>query len=294
MTVAVFNPWHDMALAAGTPHYQPPRPAMQMAEDLASLSRLWEEEGKVTVWGWDALVVHKLVKQGVPRCMMPSDEELEHIRRLSNRRTAVKALAEMGSGFRSQWCESEDELLQAIKAERGVSLLKSPWSCSGKGLMRTDRPWQGWARNILSRQGGIVVEPFYDSKSHDMAIEYEISDGHTRYLGISAFATNGGTYTGNILDTEERKLRHLGIEMPHDIISMHLGFLNREVAPFYSGPVGIDMMVMADGSIHPCVEINLRRTMGWVALQIERSTTLPALFTIRAGQHYEAIVTAAK
>jgi hypothetical protein len=41
----------------------------------------------------------------------------------------------------------------------------------------------------------------------------------------------------------------------------------------YQGPFGIDMMVVStadkDGFLlHPCVEINLRRTMGHVALAI--------------------------
>ena len=37
---------------------------------------------------------------------------------------------------------------------------------------------------------------------------------------------------------------------------------------FYEGPVGVDMLVTADGRIHPCVEINFRMTMGWLALHI--------------------------
>jgi hypothetical protein len=36
----------------------------------------------------------------------------------------------------------------------------------------------------------------------------------------------------------------------------------------YSGPFGIDMMIIKDGFLHPCVEINLRRTMGHVALSL--------------------------
>ena len=287
MTLAVFNPWHDMALANGTPHYQPPRSAMTMADDLAHLAHLWEEEGRVTVWGWDALVVHQLCKQGVPRDMLPRDEALQHIRRLSSRQTAVRALATMSDTFKSYWCTSESEVKRVV-AEHHDALLKSPWSCSGKGLMRTSQNWEGWMRNVISKQGGIVVEPFYDNKQHDFALEYEVRDHRTHYLGLSVFDTAGGTYSGNILDTEESKLRRLGIASLQELIAMHTAFLDREVAPFYSGPLGIDLMLMRDGSIHPCVEINLRRTMGWVALQLERTTPLPATFVVSAGSHYEA------
>ena len=41
-----------------------------------------------------------------------------------------------------------------------------------------------------------------------------------------------------------------------------------ELLKGYEGPVGVDMMVLHDRMIHPCVEINLRRTMGHVALNI--------------------------
>jgi len=44
----------------------------------------------------------------------------------------------------------------------------------------------------------------------------------------------------------------------------------------YVGPLGVDMMIVAqenhDGFfLHPCVEINLRRTMGHVALSLTPS-----------------------
>ena len=35
----------------------------------------------------------------------------------------------------------------------------------------------------------------------------------------------------------------------------------------YVGPFGVDMMI-AEEKLHPCVEINLRRTMGHVALAL--------------------------
>ena len=35
----------------------------------------------------------------------------------------------------------------------------------------------------------------------------------------------------------------------------------------YQGPFGVDMMI-AEEQLHPCVEINLRRTMGHVALAL--------------------------
>lgn len=56
-----------------------------------------------------------------------------------------------------------------------------------------------------------------------------------------------------------------------------------------SGPFGVDMMVVArpeaDGFLlHPCVEINLRRTMGHVALTIPRRGVMQVAYT---DNHYK-------
>ena len=54
----------------------------------------------------------------------------------------------------------------------------------------------------------------------------------------------------------------------------------------YAGAFGIDMMVIRrdDGDgflLHPCVEINLRRTMGHVAISLsEHCSALPRLMKI--------------
>ena len=54
----------------------------------------------------------------------------------------------------------------------------------------------------------------------------------------------------------------------------HRAYLSREVAPYYRGPVGIDLLTYRpDGvsnrtALHPWVEINLRYTMGHYALDL--------------------------
>ena len=56
----------------------------------------------------------------------------------------------------------------------------------------------------------------------------------------------------------------------------------------YVGPFGIDMMVTKEG-LHPCVEINLRRTMGHVALAIspKDDDIQGVMRVIYDGNHYK-------
>ena len=43
----------------------------------------------------------------------------------------------------------------------------------------------------------------------------------------------------------------------------------------YVGPFGVDMMTLGGGMLYPCVELNLRRTMGHVALAVTPSEPSP-------------------
>jgi hypothetical protein len=99
------------------------------------------------------------------------------------------------------------------------------------------------------------------------------------YLGLSLFHTANGAYTGNLLATESAKLsiinRYLSADLIFCVQQSLCGLLGHFLKGRYSGPLGVDMMIVAregsDGfSLHPCVEINLRRTMGHVALSLGR------------------------
>ena len=101
--------------------------------------------------------------------------------------------------------------------------------------------------------------------------------GHIKYLGLSLFHTNNGAYTGNLIASEDEKEKVLSSYISADLLrtvrETVCDRLSAIYAGHYQGPFGIDMMVVAtdekDGFLlHPCVEINLRRTMGHVALSI--------------------------
>ena len=287
----IFNPEHDMALASGSRNYTPPRIIRQMREELSWLPRLWAEEGdsvwpltgedvgRVEPWGWDSAVRETLLKAGVAEEILPTNEFIADVRRLSSREMAVKALQEMRSGGNedlcgeSWWCRDIEDVI----AHEGRIVIKAPWSSSGKGLLFADgrltEKQKGWVRNVIGRQGGVAVERLCE-KRHDFALEYVIgAERRADCLGISVFVNNtNGSYGWNMLCPHNRKLEMLGLdeERIKRFVALHKAFLEKEIAPYYTGPVGIDMMECDGGIVNPCVEINLRRTMGHVALAIEQ------------------------
>lgn len=248
---------------------------------------------EVCPWGWDAALVLRLVRAGVPRHLMPTDGQLEAIRRLSSRRTAASLLPHLvglapdrlvGEAWTA--C-SEDELAEILSAHAAHAsfILKAPWSCSGRGLRQVGpslTPSElGWARRILARQGHLMVEPRYD-RLMDFGMEFEADGERIGYRGLSLFDTAHGAYTGNLLATEQQKTSLLAPLTGTALLATLRENIIKGLAPLlrniYKGPLGVDMMLVgtADGPrVHPMVEINLRRTMGHVAIDMAERMEQP-------------------
>jgi hypothetical protein len=63
-------------------------------------------------------------------------------------------------------CSSLDEVHEFVDAV-GETVLKSPWSGSGRGLLRVSpQTWstnvEGWVARVIRTQGGIMGEPLYN------------------------------------------------------------------------------------------------------------------------------------
>lgn len=233
----------------------------------------------VEPWGWDLALRSQLLRYGVREALLPTSDEIADIRQLSHRRYAAEVLDEidvLGTVGEACYCTSADEIEEKLHLHRNT-VLKAPWSSSGRGIRfvqgEPTASLRGWMQNVIRIQGGIMVEPCYE-KVKDFAMEF-CSDGKgtVSYLGLSLFHTVNGAYAGNILATEEVKRemlsRYVSMEtfmQVQERIKVLTGALYKGR---YRGSFGIDMMVVkGDGGshlLHPCVEINLRRTMGMVA-----------------------------
>lgn len=233
----------------------------------------------VQPWGWNLALRASLKRMGIPESVMPATEQIERIRQLSHRRTAARLLpflqtaGTVGEAFE---CIQAEEV-EALLAKYGQVVMKAPWSSSGRGLrfLSTERtPFQmqaGWFRHLVSMQGSVMVEPLYD-KVKDFGMEFCVDDAGIHYLGLSLFHTKNGAYVGNILTTEYKKREMISRYLSMDLLdSVQQRIVQHLDLGDYRGPFGIDMMVVNSNNqrfLHPCVEINLRRTMGHVALAI--------------------------
>lgn len=313
MKLHIFNPEHDLALAANQWNWTSPKAGRVQRERLFSLPERWAAPGDLILmphgaslpeghrkdvnfvteipagytpeslplnpWGWDRAVVHEY-----HRLLAPDDKML--VRRwdeaMAPRLDAIRQLSSRC------WCVSHlqtetivtdalDEVATFLHSHRG-GVLKSPWSSSGRGVLLlpadqllTQR-WQPWAHGVIRSQGSVVVEPVYN-KVKDFALEFFANeDGTVRYEGLSLFHTEGATYRGNVIASEEEKRRQLSAVIPWSNILPLIDHFRSVIAPavkgIYSGPLGIDLMVVDEGGVLnvKVAELNLRKTMGWAAI----------------------------
>ena len=267
-------------------------------------------------WGWDKAIRRELERMGVDALLLPTVEQIEQIRQLSHRRTSAQLLpllqmeGTVGEAFECTTVEEVTELMQRYSR----LVLKAPWSSSGRGVRFCDAArlvnneeliMNNWVRNVIKTQGCIMAEPYYN-KVKDFGMEFEAdAEGRIHYLGLSLFHTVNGAYEGNILATESVKQEMINRYIPAYLLdSVKQTIEERLTLNGYVGPFGIDMMIVKPGEgnhnsqlsilnsqllLHPCVEINLRRTMGHVALSISPTDDdiRAVMRVIYDGNHYK-------
>jgi hypothetical protein len=168
-------------------------------------------------------------------------------------------------------------------------LLKMPYSCSGRGLywLRTDdldEPSLRWIGGVLKKQGQLSIEQALD-KVCDFAMEFE-SDGNGRvmYQGLSVFDTlPKGPFSSSLLGSpallRKQILSYVSENRLREVQEAVTTVLTETLASVYQGYLGVDMLIYRRNGaylIHPMIELNLRYTMGLVALQLSRRLMHPA------------------
>ena len=178
---------------------------------------------------------------------------------------------------------SDIEGLKKYAAENtSPFVIKTPFSSSGRGLYwleenTLDNRAISWINGALKKQGDVSIEPVLD-KVLDFAAEfYSDGNGNVKYEGLSIFETQAqGQFSGCMLGLQELLLQRLNEYIsPEDFMFLveQIGLVLKEaIGSSYCGFMGVDMLIYktSDGNyaVHPFVELNLRSTMGLVAMQL--------------------------
>ncbi|MCL1942906.1 MAG: hypothetical protein FWF54_05085 [Candidatus Azobacteroides sp.] len=213
---------------------------------------------------------------------------------LSGRRTAaeclnflIESVPRISPHILPHFFSDRERIEQFIRKEQMPCVIKSPYSSSGRGLLwipsgSLSRSAAQILSGMLNKQKEVSVERVLD-KHADFSAQF-ISDGGGKvdFVGFSLFKTNEkGAYEGSrILSQEEIELfflRFIDVSRLEIVKYQLIDFLTHKVSYRYKGNIGVDMMIYKENDrycLHPCVEINLRKNMGYLAVKLyENSVT---------------------
>jgi hypothetical protein len=162
---------------------------------------------------------------------------------------------------------SVEELTAAVD---GTVVVKDPYGVSGRAMLEVGTP--GVLRAVtrtLARQNRrieLLVQPKFD-KRLDFSGHLEVfRDGRWEFLGVQAMNNRGFRHIGSAPASDEL----LDLVERSGYVEV-LGSVAKAVSTAgYWGPVGVDSMVLADGTVVPILEINARRSLGLLSLRLER------------------------
>ncbi len=217
---------------------------------------------------------------------------------------------EIGSRLESQldlsegvgvFCKDLDvavmELIERLKV--GDVLLKAAFACAGRGHRKVKRgvsvdEVMPWLEKTIQNHGGVMVEPWLErvvdfSSLYEIGEDMETGESTAKWMGMTRMENDAaGRFLGTIVQSKwgcdlDADLREF-LFREKEVMSFYRQRLPEvlpEILPGYRGAVGVDAMVFrtADGGygLRHIVELNVRMTMGRVALELHRKLPTPAV-----------------
>jgi hypothetical protein len=181
--------------------------------------------------------------------------------------------------------KQQEDLHKIIQEHPIPSIIKTPWSASGRGLFRIrnqgDDPAKSrWVHGVLKKQGKIYIEKMLN-KVQDVSFQFMIKENETEYLGHNFFYTDpSGQFAGCAVGKPENHhplfrdttIIKDAILQAKNLIQHALEIIKLNTQ--YLGPAGVDGIFFEDKKgqlkLQPCLEINLRSNMGLANILLRR------------------------
>ena len=246
-------------------------------------------------WGWSP-AVHKKLQSFLPFC---DEDWFEHPMSQWKAEHALLLSRETNYKFAKlliEQCSKEYELLEIpaiplkVKTLEEIEslvnimpppmLLKLPWSASGRGLFKIrdvneHAETNAWVKSKLKQQGFFFAEPFLQ-KIQDVSFHFYATKNSIEFLGTTFFHTDA---KGQFISCHIRYPENSDLEPAFMSEAFHQaseflksGLEKFEIHKDYQGPIGIDALFFQTNDnklkLHPCIEVNLRHTMGLLNLCI--------------------------
>ena len=253
-------------------------------------------DSEICLWGIAPQAIHlfETINQDCDmRLKIPAwhDEYLYLTGRLTAKNcleSLIQHIPAISADLLPHFCDNLDEVEEIIKKSKYPMLAKAPYSSSGKGIIWLtdsflDIKEKELLSGIIKKQRSISLE-FVLNKKLDFSMQFLCDGrGEARFEGLSLFETNTkGAYSGNFLYSQEKITNLLTEKISSTLLdnvkTELLSILKSTYASVYKGCIGVDMMVYEKDKnlyLHPCVEINMRYNMGYLALKLHQNRIHP-------------------
>ncbi|MBS0603688.1 MAG: hypothetical protein JSS60_01480 [Verrucomicrobia bacterium] len=230
---------------------------------------------QIESWGPSRIIDDFARKNGLAYSM----PEWELVRQVNSKRFSFESSPKLPHALLLQ---NEKEAKHWIDSTEGKKVLKTCYGVSGKGHLVMSGSSLQWERVLAflktewKKQLPVVAEPWVD-RVLDFSTQWVIDkEGNVSYIGSTICKNDDrGQYQYNEVGDEKKLfkgnehhlLAHRQIAEPILAKIAQMGFF---------GNVGIDAMLYKLPEnpdavlLHPIVEINARKTMGWAAINFQR------------------------
>jgi hypothetical protein len=149
-------------------------------------------------------------------------------------------------------------------------VLKTAFGTAGNGHFHIDqhKPLHSFLNRQFSQRLPVIGEPWVER-----ILDFSTQWVNGNFLAATVFENDAqGTYQSTLSGKAEVIFRpHLWALEEHLPIAQ--SFVQKLKDKGYSGPIGIDAYIyriQGQERLHPVVEINARKTMSWVAFEVQR------------------------
>lgn len=250
---------------------------------------------QVVPWGWSMPLCKELLRAGIHQSLLPSRKEMETVRLLAHRRTSIAMHQAMREELNREFSPIPVELNDVATVtqwalEHPGCYIKTPWSGSGRGVYRAidagTQQFERWCAGAITRQGSVLCEEALD-RVMDFALEFHCDEnGGCRFVGYSVFQSDEQSQYGGGVVAHAHELHDMIASLYPDvdvIVNATRSVVERLIAPHYHGYLGVDMLLYRNDNridIDPCIEVNLRSTMGLVTSILGERHAMKGTYTI--------------
>ena len=225
---------------------------------------------KIDSWGASRLVAEFAAKHQLTYRM----PEWEVVRKINSKQFSFESSPKLPQ---ATLLNDEAHTKRWLQSFEGRKVLKTCYGVSGKGHLIIDDqiPWESIARFLKiqwQKQLPVIAEPWMH-RVLDFSTQWLIDeDKKIAYVGATLCENNErGQYRFNTVG-DEKTLFNVHLPFLKEHVKIAHPILSKIAELGFFGNIGIDAMLYTNPDqldvpiLHPIVEINARKTMGWVAL----------------------------